>query len=127
LLVDDNPVNLQVARYQCQGYWPLAEVLCVNSGAACLALLQDRPVDLVLMDMFMPGMDGPTTCKHIRQSLSGPLQHIPIIGLTASTHPHDKKLCLDAGMNAVTSKPMDKDELMQVVHAQLHARQDMTA
>jgi len=121
LLVDDNPVNLQVARYQCQSIWPQAHLLTANSGTACLALLQTTPVDLVLMDMFMPEMDGPQTCQSIRQSGAPHLQRIPIIGLTASTHPHDKQLCLDAGMNAVTCKPMDKDELTSMVQALLHA------
>jgi CheY-like chemotaxis protein len=124
LLVDDNPVNLQVARYQCQSIWPQAHLLTAKSGAACLDLLQTTPVDLVLMDMFMPEMDGPQTCQFIRQSSAQHLRHIPIIGLTASTHPHDKQLCLDAGMNAVTCKPMDKDELTPMVQALLHARME---
>ena len=121
LLVDDNPVNLQVARYLCQSIWPQAQLLTANSGAACLELLKTTPVDVVLMDMFMPDMDGPQTCRTIRQTYPEPICHLPIIGLTASTHPHDKQLCLEAGMNAVTHKPMDKTDLTQAVQAQLHA------
>jgi signal transduction histidine kinase/CheY-like chemotaxis protein len=127
LLVDDNPVNLQVARYLCQSIWPQAVLLTANSGPACLQLLKTTPVDLVLMDMFMPDMDGPQTCQTIRQTFPAPLRQLPIIGLTASTHPHDKQLCLDAGMNAVTHKPMDKADLTQVVQAQLLARLGATA
>jgi CheY-like chemotaxis protein len=122
LLVDDNPVNLQVARYLCQSIWPQAILLTANSGPACLQLLQTTPVDVVLMDMFMPDMDGPQTCRTIRHTYPEPLCHLPIIGLTASTHPHDKQLCLDAGMNAVTYKPMDKADLTHVVQVQLDAR-----
>jgi CheY-like chemotaxis protein len=127
LLVDDNPVNLQVARYLCQSIWPQAVLLTANSGPACLQLLKTTPVDLVLMDMFMPDMDGPQTCQTIRQTFPAPLRQLPITGLTASTHPHDKQLCLDAGMNAVTHKPMDKADLTQVVQAQLLARLGATA
>ena len=127
LLVDDNPVNLQVARYQCQSIWPQAQLLTANSGAACLALLQNTPVDMVLMDMFMPEMDGPQTCQAIRQMPAPHERQIPIIGLTASTHPHDKQLCLDAGMDAVTCKPMDKDELTALVQALLHGRMGAAA
>ena len=126
LLVDDNPVNLQVARYLCQSIWPQAVFLTANSGPACLTLLQTTPVDLVLMDMFMPDMDGPQTCRTIRQTFAAPLCHLPIIGLTASTHPHDKQQCLDAGMNAVTHKPMDKAELTQAVQQELHARLELS-
>lgn len=127
LLVDDNPVNLQVAHYQCQSIWPQAMLLSANSGPACLKLLKTTAVDLVLMDMFMPEMDGPQTCQTIRNTFPQHLRQIPIIGLTASTHPHDKQLCLDAGMNAVTYKPMDKDELMLVVQAQLQAISKVSA
>ena len=94
-------------------------MLSAGSGAACLQLLKTTAVDLVLMDMFMPEMDGPQTCRAIRQHVAEPWHLMPIIGLTASTHPHDRQLCLDAGMNAVTCKPMDKDELTQLVQTQL--------
>lgn len=122
LVVDDNPVNLQVARLICQSIWPQATLLTATSGPACLQLLQTTPVDVVLMDMFMPEMDGTQTCKTIRQTFPAPLSRIPIIGLTASTHPHDKQQCLDAGMNMVTHKPMDKTALTQAVQAQLLAQ-----
>jgi len=121
LLVDDNPVNLQVARYMCQSIWPLAQIVEAASGARCLELLKKSTFDVVLMDMFMPVMSGPQTCQAIRHDLAAPLRHIPIIGLTASTHAQDRQLCLDAGMNEVLSKPMDKALLAAVVHAQLHA------
>jgi len=121
LLVDDNPVNLQVARYLCQSIWPQVQLFTANSGPACLQLLQTTPVDVVLMDMFMPDMDGPQTCRTIRQTFPAPLCHLPIIGLTASTHPQDKQLCLDAGMNRVTYKPMDKIDLTNAVQTLLYA------
>lgn len=119
LLVDDNPVNLQVARHVCQNIWPQAHLLTAPSGADCLSVLQANPVDLVLMDMFMPELDGPHTCKTIRQHLHDPISRVPIIGLTASTHPHDKQLCLAAGMNDVIYKPLDKAVLAHAVQQQL--------
>ena len=119
LLVDDNVVNLQLARFQCQSIWPHAHVLSADSGAACLDMLNTTPVDLILMDMFMPVMNGPQTCQTIRQTYPAPLCHVPIIGLTASTHPQDLRQCLDAGMNAVTLKPIDKTALINAVQAHL--------
>ncbi len=118
LLVDDNPINLQVARFMCQSIWPQAHITDANSGAQCLALLAQSPFDVVLMDMFMPGMSGPQTCQSIRQQ-PAPVCHIPIIGLTASTHAQDRATCLDAGMNEVLSKPMDKHQLVTAVQKQL--------
>lgn len=123
LLVDDNPVNLQVARYMCQSIWPKAHIVEAASGERCLALLQSDPFDVVLMDMFMPIMSGPQTCQAIRQDLPAPLCHVPVIGLTASTHSQDRQLCLDAGMNEVLSKPMDKVRLAAIVNSQIYAAQ----
>jgi CheY-like chemotaxis protein len=121
-LVDDNLVNLQLARHLCQSIWPKANILSVDSGAVCLSTLQQSAVDVVLMDMFMPAMNGPQTCQTIRQEFPAPVCHVPIIGLTASTHPQDVQDCLDAGMNAVIVKPIDKAALTKVVQAHLASR-----
>ena len=125
LLVDDNLVNLQLARYLCQNIWPQANVLSVESGAACLSTLRTTPVDLVLLDMFMPEMNGPQTCQTIRHDFPAPVCQVPVIGLTASTHSQDVQDCLDAGMNAVIPKPIDKIALTKVVqdHLALRMRQ----
>jgi len=121
LVVDDNPVNLQVARYMCQSIWPLADIVDTASGPQALELLKQSPFDVVLMDMFMPGMNGPQTCQAIRHQLVDPICHIPVIGLTASTHAQDRQLCLEAGMNEVLPKPMDKASLAANVNSLVHA------
>jgi len=122
LLVDDHLVNLQLARHLCQSIWPQANILSVASGAGCLSELQKSAVDLVLMDMFMPEMNGPQTCQTIRQEFPSPACDLPIIGLTASTHPQDLQACKDAGMNAVILKPIDKTVLTKAVQAHLSSR-----
>ena len=121
LVVDDNPVNLQVARYICQSIWPLADIVDTASGPQALELLKQSAFDVVLMDMFMPGMNGPQTCQAIRHQLREPVCHIPVIGLTASTHAQDRQLCLEAGMNEVLPKPMDKVSLAATVNSLVHA------
>jgi CheY-like chemotaxis protein len=122
LLVDDHLINLQLARHLCQGIWPQATIISVASGADCLSTLKKSAVDLVLMDMFMPEMDGPQTCQTIRQEFPAPMCDVPIIGLTASTHPQDLQACRDAGMNAVILKPIDKTVLTKVVQDHLSSR-----
>ena len=121
LVVDDNPVNLQVARHMCQSIWPLADIVDTASGPESLELLKQSDFDVVLMDMFMPGMNGPQTCQVIRQQLLDPIRHIPVIGLTASTHTQDRQQCLEAGMNEVLPKPMDKASLAATVNSLVHA------
>jgi signal transduction histidine kinase len=122
LLVDDHLINLQLARHLCQSIWPQATIISVASGADCLSTLKKSAVDLVLMDMFMPEMDGPQTCQTIRQEFPAPVCDVPIIGLTASTHPQDLQACRDAGMNAVILKPIDKTVLTKVVQDHLSSR-----
>jgi hypothetical protein len=70
----------------------------------------------------MPEMSGPQTCQTIRQDFAAPVCQVPVIGLTASTHPQDLQACLDAGMNAVILKPIDKTALTKVVQAHLASR-----
>ena len=72
-------------------------------------------------NVFMPGMNGPQTCQAIRHQLREPICHIPVIGLTASTHAQDRQLCLEAGMNEVLPKPMDKVGLAATVNSLVHA------
>ena len=79
------------------------------------------PVDIILMDMIMPDMDGAQATREIRTQLPEPICRIPILGLTASTHPSDHATCLMAGMNAVLHKPIDKLQLFDRVHALLSA------
>ena len=107
LLVDDNAVNQLVASLVLKKMWPQADITTASSGEQALQLLDTQPVDLVLMDMVMPGMDGLETTRLIRQQTRVDVANLPIIGLTANTTPKDRDHCLEAGMNDVLSKPMD--------------------
>ena len=115
LLVDDNPVNLQVATFLCQQLWPLSLVQSVNSGQSCIDSLQVQAVDIILMDLIMPGMDGLQTTRTIRALDQPRLRELTIIGLTASTHHQDHSACLQAGMNDVLVKPLNKADLQTCV------------
>ena len=107
LVVDDNAINLMVARLQLQKCWPQAEVVTADSAAAVLDLLAESVFDVALIDMVMPEMDGMQLTQAIRHRFSDKAAHMPIIALTANTNPVDRQRCLDAGMCDVLSKPMD--------------------
>ena len=108
LVVDDNPVNLKVAQLLCQKIWPEAVVHTAMSGAECLEMLPRLNVDVLLLDLIMPNMDGLEVTRSIRKDMVAPFKHLPIIGLTASSHPNDHAACRAAGMNAVVLKPINK-------------------
>jgi signal transduction histidine kinase/CheY-like chemotaxis protein len=81
-----------------------------SNGAAAIEAVQRKPYDIVFMDIFMPGMSGQETTRHIRE-LPGVVGRVPILALTANTAPEDEVLFLSAGMNGVLGKPVSLPEL----------------
>jgi signal transduction histidine kinase/ActR/RegA family two-component response regulator len=112
LLVDDNAVNLMVARLMLKRLLPKADITEANGGAAALDLLREQTFDLVLMDMLMPDIDGLQATQMLRENFPKPVCDVPVLGLTASTNPVDRDRCLDAGMNEVLNKPLDEVQLV---------------
>jgi len=104
LVVDDNPINLAVARSLIgkAGY----EVHTANNGREALAAVRANDWQLVLMDVQMPEMDGLEATRQIR-ALPGTAGRVPIIALTASAMPEDIAACHAAGMSEVLAKPID--------------------
>ncbi len=114
LVVDDSPVSRQVAVVLLKkaGYWAEA----VADGEAALAALAVTRYDLVLMDLHMPGLDGPATTRRIRAGLEGVLNpRVPVIAVTASNLSTELQGCLAAGMNAHIVKPFQLEQLQALL------------
>ncbi len=103
LLVEDNPVNQEIAvsLLALAG----AEAVVANSGEEALAILEMKSFDGVLMDEMLPGISGMETTEKIRRQLL--LEHLPIIGMSASISSADQARALAAGMNGSVAKPVD--------------------
>ena len=85
-------------------------------GRKALEILAKEPdIDLVLMDIMMPVMDGYTAIKNIRTS-GKKYSDLPIIALTAKAMPEDRNKCLNAGANDYLTKPIDIDLLFSMLH-----------
>jgi two-component system KDP operon response regulator KdpE len=112
LLIDDEPQIRRVLRASltAQG----ANVLDVASGEEALELLREQTVDLILLDLNMPGMGGLETCRGIRSGWD-----VPIIILSVREADTDKVEALDAGADDYVSKPFSFDELMARIRAAL--------
>lgn len=110
LTVDDNPESLKVLRYYFED--KNAKIDFAESGFEAIEKISHSKYDLVLMDMQMPGMDGPTATKKIRKDLS---QNLPIIALTANAMENDREKCLASGMNDFLTKPVDFDDLNKII------------
>lgn len=111
LIVEDNPVN-QMLVANIVKRWDM-QVITSNNGEECLHVLQQQKVDLILMDLQMPVMDGYETCKQIRQQAE--LASLPIIALTANSVQEDKDRCFAVGMNDFLSKPVSIHTLNEKV------------
>ncbi|TMN15661.1 response regulator, partial [Pseudoxanthomonas sp. X-1] len=83
-----------------------------NGREAVERLAQDQEVDLVLMDIMMPEMDGLTAMRQIRTQRRH--QNLPIIALTAKAMADDRERCLEAGANDYIAKPIDVDKLVSL-------------
>ncbi|MEX0733755.1 MAG: response regulator [Steroidobacteraceae bacterium] len=112
LLVEDNPTNQRVAEIFLERAG--CDVVLAADGSEALAVLRDRRVDLVLMDVQMPVMDGLDATRHIRAEVPGGLR-IPIVGLTASAMKEQVEACRAAGMDEVIAKPLERDRLEAVL------------
>ncbi|KXV13919.1 histidine kinase [Caballeronia megalochromosomata] len=91
-----------------------------NGREALEALARRSDIDLVLMDVMMPEMDGLTAMTEIRKRTE--LARLPIIALTAKAMPSDRQKCLEAGADDYISKPIDVDKLVSLCRVWLRQR-----
>ena len=107
LAVDDQPANLRLldAVLSPRGY----RVVHATSGEQALELLPSTRVDLVLLDIVMPGIDGYEVCRRIRGASE--TAFLPVVMITASGH-QEKKRAIEAGADDFVSKPFDQSELL---------------
>ncbi len=110
LLVEDNPVNQQLARAMLRRWGH--QVTVAEHGERALELLRASAYDVVLMDMQMPVMDGLTATRAIRaRERDEGLPRQWIIAMTANAMREDQERCLEAGMDDYLSKPIRQAEL----------------
>lgn len=108
LLVDDDERNI-FSLSEILKQYGIKSVIAKSGVKAIEELKKRSDIDLVLMDMMMPGMDGDDAISRIR--FMAKYEHLPIISLTANSLPIDRQKCMDAGANDHLTKPIDIDIL----------------
>ena len=114
LLVDDAPFNHMVLSEMLKKRVTTLDIKTATDGAEAVALAQQHPFDLIIMDAKMPGMDGLEATRQIR-ALPSDAASTPILGATAGAMPEQIDACLESGMNDVITKPVMIDELIRKI------------
>lgn len=117
LLIDDDDDIREVATLTLQATTSWT-ILAAASGPEGLATARAERPDVILMDVQMPGMDGPTTFTHLQADPQ--TAHIPVILLTAKCHPADQRRLAALGVAAVFAKPFQPLTLATQIAQALH-------
>ncbi|HEY9761084.1 MAG TPA: response regulator, partial [Trichocoleus sp.] len=117
LIVDDDVRNIFALTSMLERYQ--MEVIYAENGRDGITMLQDNPdIDLVIMDVMMPEMDGYQTIGHIREVEQ--FSALPIIALTAKAMKGDREKCIEAGASDYITKPVDTDQLLSLLRVWLY-------
>jgi PAS domain S-box-containing protein len=111
LLVEDTDIIVSLVKdyLTYKGY----EVIVAYNGREGIYLAKEKQPDLILMDVMMPIMNGIDATIEMRKDKN--LSHVPIIALTALAMPGDRERCLEAGMTDYMSKPVQLNELIEII------------
>ncbi|MBE9229309.1 HAMP domain-containing protein [Phormidium sp. LEGE 05292] len=117
LIVDDDVRNIFALTSMLESHQ--MQVLYAENGRDGISVLQNHPdIDLVLMDIMMPEMDGYETMQAIRQNPQ--FQNLPMIALTAKAMKGDREKCIEAGASDYITKPVDNDQLISLLRVWLY-------
>jgi two-component system cell cycle response regulator DivK len=115
LYIEDNPDNMRLVQraLEARGY----RLLQAMDGLSGVSLAEGEDVDLILLDINLPDIDGYEVARRLRHSAKSSLLHIPIIAVTANALKGDAEKALDAGCDVYMSKPINIRELWARVEA----------
>lgn len=117
LVVDDNAGNKLLLQYSLDGFF---DVDFASNGLSAINKFKQCNYDLILMDIYMPDMDGIEATHRIRALENG--HHTPIIALTAFTHRNQKIKCIEAGMDDYLVKPIHSKALIEHLNNYLNSK-----
>ncbi len=115
LLVEDNLLNQKVVIYNLKKF--NYNITAVTNGKDAIDFVTNNKVDLILMDLMLPEMNGFEITAEIRKvELQNAVENkVPIIALTANTLDNDRKKCMEVGMNEYLSKPFTANQLIEKI------------
>ncbi|HST00228.1 MAG TPA: response regulator, partial [Usitatibacter sp.] len=115
LIVDDDIRNIFALSSVLEDYG--VDIRTADNGREAIALAHKADLDVILMDIMMPEMDGLETMKEIRKIQA--CRDLPIVAVTAKAMKGDRERCIEAGAWDYLSKPVDREQLIGVLKAWL--------
>jgi signal transduction histidine kinase/DNA-binding response OmpR family regulator/CHASE3 domain sensor protein len=119
LVADDDMRNIYSLTKALERY-QMNVIPAIDGKDALLKLRDNKKVDIVLMDMMMPEMDGYETIQEIRKDMK--LRHLPVIAVTAKAMMGDRAKCIEAGASDYITKPVDIDQLFSLLRVWLYEK-----
>ncbi|MFW5801657.1 MAG: ATP-binding protein, partial [Spirochaeta sp.] len=119
LIADDDDANRMIIAEMFQKIVPRAVIYEAHDGSEACELVEQNPVDLVIMDMMMPELDGIKAARRIREINRRTGSYVPIIALTARVHKAMRDACVAAGMDDFLSKPVGTSQVQRIVNSYL--------
>ena len=116
LLAEDNELNMEIAEFVLESAG--AKVIKAFNGEEALEIFkasEQGEIDVILMDVMMPVMDGLEAARYIRRSNKENARDIPIIAMTANAFTEDRRRVLEAGMNEHLAKPLESEVLIEMI------------
>ena len=116
LLAEDNELNMEIAEFVLESAG--AKVIKAFNGKEALEIFkasEQGEIDVILIDVMMPVMDGLEAARYIRRSNKENARDIPIIAMTANAFTEDRRRVLEAGMNEHLAKPLESEVLIEMI------------
>ncbi|MES2142684.1 MAG: ATP-binding protein [Pseudomonadota bacterium] len=123
LVVEDNAMAAKIAQHVLTKLH--YQVDAAESGKMALALIEQHHYALILMDIGLPDNDGGEVTRRIRLKQWKSNSSVPIVGLTAHINAENKRRCIDAGMNAIYTKPLTPEKALEILNAFIPHHQKM--
>jgi signal transduction histidine kinase/DNA-binding response OmpR family regulator len=120
MIAEDVAISMMLVKTMLKKMTPNAHIIEATNGQEALDIILNYEVDVVLMDVQMPEVDGLKATKTIRQREQSTEKHTPIIALTAGATEEEKSLCFESGMDEYLAKPIKSADLFEILRKYLN-------
>lgn len=119
LIAEDVKMNMVLTKFLIKKFLPNSTLIEAENGRLAVEVMEKQHIDLIMMDVQMPEMDGMEATRRIRKFQDPLKNNVPIIALTAGALPSERKKAIEAGMNGFVTKPIEAQSLRDALYLHL--------